>query len=493
MVFDRRLVVVNRVEPKYPDKAPYSASEFFPESLFKDVAAEENTVYSGVRQLFRAAGLDKTNAGLANWNPLGDFLSPGQSVLLKPNMVKETHPRDSAGWMYVITHGSVVRAVADYVWKAIGPAGRIIVADAPQTDSSFARVAELMGLPELQVFYASQGLDFSVIDLRNEEWISTDGVITQRTQLRGDPRGGVAFDLGSSSEFVGHLGSGSYYGADYDADVVNRHHSNGRHEYLIAGSVLDCDVIVSLPKLKTHKKAGITVSLKNLIGINADKNWLPHHTEGPSDRGGDERPRSSRSAKLERDIVQQLRSLALRFPRVGTRVFRLARIGGARLAGPTESTVRSGNWWGNDTLWRTCLDLNKILLYGDSTGNLPLQGSPEVVRQHLVVVDGIVAGDGNGPMDPDPVEAGLLLFGANPASVDAGCAVMMGLDPRKIPIVRQAFECEHLPLVQWKLEDVQLSNSTLASPRRLFSVPADDRIPFRPHFGWTGHIELEQS
>ena len=32
----------------------------------------------------------------------------------------------------------------------------------------------------------------------------------------------------------------------------------------------------SLPKLKTHKKAGITCALKNLIGINGNKEYLPH-------------------------------------------------------------------------------------------------------------------------------------------------------------------------------------------------------------------------
>jgi len=69
-------------------------------------------------------------------------------------------------------------------------------------------------------------------------------------------------------------------GADYVTSVVNRHHSGGRHACLSSGSAIRADVCVNLPKLKTHKKAGITCSLKNLVGINGDKNWLPHHTEG---------------------------------------------------------------------------------------------------------------------------------------------------------------------------------------------------------------------
>src|SRR5205823_8929519 len=57
--------------------------------------------------------------GKANWNPLATLIEPGETVLLKPNLVKEKHPRDPQGWKYVLTHGSVIRAVADYAWKAL--------------------------------------------------------------------------------------------------------------------------------------------------------------------------------------------------------------------------------------------------------------------------------------------------------------------------------------------------------------------------------------
>lgn len=93
------------------------------------------------------------------------------------------------------------------------------------------------------------------------------GVVVGRRTLEGDPRGYVVYDLGDASEFRGHAGAGHYYGADYDAAEVNRHHTGGRHEYLIARSAVEADVLISLPKIKTHKKAGVTLSLKNLVGI----------------------------------------------------------------------------------------------------------------------------------------------------------------------------------------------------------------------------------
>ena len=48
------------------------------------------------------------------------------------------------------------------------------------------------------------------------------------------------------------------------------------------------DVVINLPKLKTHKKTGVTISLKNMVGINGYRNCLPHHTIGTPDASGDE-------------------------------------------------------------------------------------------------------------------------------------------------------------------------------------------------------------
>src|SRR6185436_17237787 len=73
----------------------------------------------------------------------------------------------------------------------------------------------------------------------------------------------------------------------YDPRLMAKTHGKGRHRYLVAKDVLDADVVINLPKLKTHKKAGVTCALKNLIGINGNKEYLPHHRLGGSDLGGD--------------------------------------------------------------------------------------------------------------------------------------------------------------------------------------------------------------
>ena len=102
------------------------------------------------------------------------------------------------------------------------------------------------------------------------------------------------------------------------------------------------------------------------MGINGDKNWLPHHTEANGIDPGDERPNIDDSSRLERNTARILRTLATRLPVVGLTLQRAARGVGRHVFGDTEQVIRSGNWWGNDTIWRTCLDLNKILEYGNA-------------------------------------------------------------------------------------------------------------------------------
>ena len=70
----------------------------------------------------------------------------------------------------MLTHGSTIRAVSDYVWKAMQGRGKVILADGPQTDSSFNAIVRLLGLDEIQRFYRAKGLCFELIDLRREEW-----------------------------------------------------------------------------------------------------------------------------------------------------------------------------------------------------------------------------------------------------------------------------------------------------------------------------------
>jgi hypothetical protein len=138
-----------------------------------------------------------------------------------------------------------------------------------------------------------------------------------------------------------------------------------------------------------------------------------------------------------------------------------------------------------------CLDLNKLVSYGRPDGTLRPAGAAHRKR-HFVLVDGFVAGEGRGPMNPDPVLAGLVLFGLHAPSVDAAAAWLMGFDPDRIPIVRQAFACDHYPLAEWGWRDVRVVSNCASWNAPITEIPDGSTYHFRPHFGWKGKIEREQ-
>jgi hypothetical protein len=135
-----------------------------------------------------------------------------------------------------------------------------------------------------------------------------------------------------------------------------------------------------------------------------------------------------------------------------------------------------------------CLDLNKLILYGNADGTLRA-GIAKNRKRHYVIADGIIAGEGRGPINPDPVAAGVLVFGVHPASVDAACAYLMGYDPERIPIVRQAFRCTDYPLAEWGWRDVRLLSNRPEWNDLLPDIADEATFHFEPHFGWKGYIE----
>jgi uncharacterized protein (DUF362 family) len=60
------------------------------------------------------------------------------------------------------------------------------------------------------------------------------------------------------------------------------------------------------------------------------------------------------------------------------------------------------------------------------------------VRPHFAIVDGIVGMEGDGPIMGEPRKAGVLVMGRNLPAVDATCARIMGIEPRKIAYLAAA-------------------------------------------------------
>jgi len=479
-------------DARYNDFAPFHPARPHAEYPLGNLTpAAANPAYEALRKALALCGLDRNHLGSPAWNPLGKIASPGDTVVLKPNFVRDFREscRDPANC--VMTHGSVIRAVIDYVYIALAGRGRIVVADAPHSDADFERIREFAGLDAIQELYRREaGFEIEVYDLRPEIAHKIGGVIAGHRKLPGDPAGYVKVDLADHSAFaeIQPL-CDRLYGSEYDMSELYRHHSDGVHEYLFSRTVLDADVVISIPKLKTHKKVGLTVNLKNLVGINGNKNWLPHHREGTPAQGGDQFPNDSTTNRVERSVVTTFKKC---FPRLGP--LRLLLAGpaaaiGKRIFGDTnKGRIRSGNWHGNDTTWRMVLDLNRALLYADTDGRL----HDQPVRRFFSIVDGIIAGEGNGPLDPTPKSCGLIVAGFNSLAVDTACARLMGFDMSRIPLLREAFQHHPLPLMRHGADAIECFINSSEDAGSLASLDGTCS-PFVPHFGWTGRIEARLS
>jgi hypothetical protein len=292
--------------------------------------------------------------------------------------------------------------------------------------------------------------------------------------------------LDGASEFFNHLRPArGYYGADYNLGETNAAHDGHNNRYRLSRTIIEAEVFINLPKLKTHKKAGITCCLKNLVGINTYKNFLPHHAEGGPGEGGDQFPSSNIKSRLEGSMLAWVKQNLLRNPLVAKTIKPLGNI--SRLVfGKTETVIRSGNWYGNDTLWRMTLDLNKACLYANPDGSMR-PGIAVNAKKYIGIVDAVIAGEGNGPLAPEPRKMGYILAGTNPVAVDCVCARMMGFDPMKIPTLSKALEISQYPICNFDYTEIEVIYN--GYPVQLSGLPDSMVQHFEPHFAWKGHIE----
>ncbi len=417
-----------------------------------------------------------------------DIIKPGDIVVLKPNWIAESHRYKEGEWLQVVTHPTIIDTVLRLVLKKLRGKGKVTITDGPMTAASWEKLMKLMKPSRWVDMGKESNIDVKVLDLRDHEWSVKDDLIVERRKLLGDPLGSVVCDLGSHSEFVGkEPGKYGFFGSDYDNFETNDAHKNGKHFYKVSRTVLEADVFINLPKLKTHKKAGLTCSLKNLVGINTYKNWLPHHTGGTPSEGGDQFPEKNLRSITEGGLTRGLYSYLSKKPHLAKFFISLKRIGKV-IFGDTRTTIRSGSWYGNDTLWRMVLDLNKILFYANTDGILA-RDAFESRKRYISLVDAVISGEGNGPDAPNRKDTGLIILGTDPVSVDCVCAKLMGFDWEKIPILRHAFVVKSYPFFKNKYDSIRVESSIEKYNKSLSEIRDQDTFFFQPSVGWIGNIE----
>ena len=301
-------------------------------------------------------------------------VQPGDKVLIKPNLVN-----NQLGENGDVTHfsliGPIIRACHD------AGAAEILVGDGSgDVDTPKAFVAS--GVKQVVERLSSNGIPVKLVDLNYDKNPKTN---------------------------------------EFDRVSLGKIGLNQNFVYRIAHSVLAVDTIISMPKLKTHTKTGITVALKNFIGIapggyygfpkwRGDVEILPH---GPIDLS---------------PIIQQ-----------------------------------------------TILDLNRIAL-----GKYP--GSPRE-RKYMAIVDGVVAGvyyKMNAERIPiwRPIKVGVVIAGTDAVAVDTISAKVMCFAPEKIDLITRAASFGF-----GTMKDIEISGNKVEEVRRLVPPPdaflhiADKSIP----------------
>lgn len=334
-------------------------------------------VNKAMDELMSAMGYDLSN-------PFQGFIRPGMKVFIKPNWVasswRESCPHKDSLYS-VITHPSVIEAVADRVAIALNGRGEIIIADNPSIDADFEELMDFTGIRRLESKY---NVPCRIYDLRPLvcKDLKDYGKRNKMSCQSGDPNGEVRINLGKES-LLAEVDSTLFRGVFDEREETVAAHTADTQLYTFSKSFYNADVYISIPKMKTHQKVGATLNLKGLVGSVTQKNQLVHWREGSPEDGGDAYPNK---ASME-------------------------------LAKHAKITHR-GAWPGNDTIWRMVVDLYQAVMKKE--------------RSYFTIIDGIMAGEGQGPFCPTSKHANTLVAADDLLAADIITAKLMGLDPHKI-------------------------------------------------------------
>lgn len=475
-----QISIVRDTMCNYPAKETlFRPSASYPEYGFKEVSAEENRVYEMVRRGLKMLGLDEDNYGTSAWNPLGEYVHENDIVLLKPNLVLDTN-RNGLGEDCLYTHPSVAAAVIDYVCIALKGTGKIIVGDAPLQDCDFDKLIKDSGYQKLIEYYLEKGIDIELKDFRNIKTKEESGYYYMQEKEGND---GIVVRLDSDSMFAGmsEEHNRNLRITNYDPRILQKHHSVRNHEYNISQYLLNADMLINLPKPKTHRKAGITGALKNLVGINANKEYLPHHTLGSVSEGGDAYHYENKYYSMANQVLDIRNTLMKEGKEEEAKKAyhlyeRLKTLGSQS----DDENYWEGSWYGNDTIWRTVVDLNRIAFYADKSGKM----KDKIQRKYFTLADMIVSGEKEGPLIPSPKAAGVLIMGEDPLLIDKTVSSLMGFDYRKIPQLLNANAYTGVYSISTSEEPHIISNEANWNGKDLDEIRTDYSLCFQPTSGW---------
>lgn len=463
----------------------FRPSNNYPEYPFREIADKTNYVYDAVRENFHLQKFDVENYGTDKWNPLKEFITPGNCILIKPNLVMDKN-KLNGNVECLYTQPAVVAAVLDYILIALGNTGSVIIGDAPMQECDFHNLLVTSGYKELVQFYREKKFDVTLVDFRE---LTSKVINGLHMSTINDKSEGKIIDLGEESEFYGvdsHIISNMRI-TNYNPEILPQHHNERVHEYYISDYVLKADVIINMPKPKTHRKAGVTISLKNFVGVNIRKEYLPHHTKGSIYENGDEYYNKSLIHTLRSNLYDHKNCLEFKRKYIKAKFLKYLIKCCSILLKLQRNKYSEGSWYGNNTISKTVSDINKIVNYVDKNGTL----HDTVQKKILIVADMIKAGENEGPVLPSCKECGIIAVGTNPVCFDETIATLMGFDYQKIPVITNARNIKgKYKIVNDAQEAHIISNVKELNNKDITQLKNSELFNFIPTSGWKNHIEL---
>lgn len=388
-----------------------------------------------------------------------------RTILLKPNWVM--HSRNKDDEICLTTHPNFILATLEIILES-NPR-KVIVGDAPLQGCDWNRLISKSFYENISFYSNKYNIPIELKDFRRVIFNrKKNKVIKDRRDLSDY----IIFDLKDKS-FLEEISSKKsiFRVTDYDPDRLAISHQKGIHKYCITKDLFKVDTIITLPKVKTHQKAGITNALKILVGLNGDKDFLPHHRVGGTGFGGDCYPGKNIFRRLSEYFLDManhnIGDLKYKYWNFISKLL-------WKISNPNRYHQRAAGWYGNDTTWRMVLDLNLIAKYGNSDGTI----SNKKQREIYSICDGIIGGQGNGPIKPEPLPLGLISFSNNNALNDIAMTKLMGFDTNKIPLVKNSTSIFPLKDIVIKLNGKDIRLDGLDK----YSTSA------KPPPGWKNHI-----
>jgi uncharacterized protein (DUF362 family) len=107
--------------------------------------------------------------------------------------------------------------------------------------------------------------------------------------------------------------------------------------------------------------------------------------------------------------------------------------------------IKTHHWSGVTLAMKNMFGIVPGVKYGWPKNILHWKGIQESILDlcatvpiHFVIADGVVAMEGNGPLNGTPRPLGRIVLADDPVAADATCARLMGFDPTRIRHIREA-------------------------------------------------------